>query len=114
MRHRFKYRWHGEWAAAFKPRNLTTILPPTVYFQPELKPKRADGDSFWDSQIVRDLVQHGKRRMFVMAGVPLRDDFDGGTVRAVAKTAKNGPQVRRPLALAAMRAGAARRRGLAG
>ena len=49
-----------------------------------------------------------------MAGVRLRDDFDGGTVRALAKTAKDGRQVRRPQALAAMRAGAARRRGLAG
>ena len=43
-----------------------------------------------------------------MAGVPLRDDFDGGTVRAVAKTAKNGPQVRRLLALAAIHEGATR------
>ena len=37
-----------------------------------------------------------------MAGVPLRDDFDGGMVRAFAKTAKDGPQVRRLLALAAI------------
>ena len=37
-----------------------------------------------------------------MAGVRLRDDFDGGAVRALAKTAKDGPQVRRLLALAAI------------
>ena len=43
-----------------------------------------------------------------MAGVPLRDDFDGGAVRAVAKTAKDGPQVRRLLALAAIYDGATR------
>ena len=43
-----------------------------------------------------------------MAGVRLRDDFDGGMVRAVAKTAKDGPQVRRPLALAAIHDGATR------
>jgi len=43
-----------------------------------------------------------------MAGVRLRDDFDGGTVRAVAKTAKDGPQVRRLLALAAIYDGATR------
>ena len=36
-----------------------------------------------------------------MAGVRLRDDFDGGTVGTVANTAKDGPQVRRLLALAA-------------
>ncbi len=36
-----------------------------------------------------------------MAGARLRNDFDGGMVRAVAKTAKDGPQVRRLLALAA-------------
>ena len=43
-----------------------------------------------------------------MAGVPLRDDFDGGAVRALAKTAKDGPQVRRLLALAAIYEGATR------
>ena len=43
-----------------------------------------------------------------MAGVRLRDDFDGGTVRAVAQTAKDGPQVRRLLALAALYDGATR------
>ena len=43
-----------------------------------------------------------------MAGVPLRDDFDGGAVRALAKTAKDGPQVRRLLALAAIHEGATR------
>ena len=43
-----------------------------------------------------------------MSGVRLRDDFDGGTVRAVAKTAKDGPQVRRLLALAAIYEGATR------
>ena len=43
-----------------------------------------------------------------MAGVRLRDDFDGGTVRAVAKTAKDGPQVRRLLALAAIYEGTTR------
>ena len=48
-------------------------------------PKCIDGASFWDSQIVRDFSQPGKRRRFAMAGVPLRDDFDGGMVRAVAK-----------------------------
>ena len=43
-----------------------------------------------------------------MAGVRLRDDFDGGAVRALAKTAKDGPQVRRLLALAAIYEGATR------
>ena len=43
-----------------------------------------------------------------MAGVPLRDDFDGGMVRAVAKTAKDRPQLRRLLALAAIHEGAMR------
>ncbi len=43
-----------------------------------------------------------------MAGARLRDDFDGGMVRAVAKTAKDGPQVRRLLALAAIYEGATR------
>ena len=43
-----------------------------------------------------------------MAGVPLRDDFDGGAVRGLAKAAKDGPQVRRLLALAAIYEGATR------
>ena len=43
-----------------------------------------------------------------MAGVRLRDDLDGATVRALAKTAKDGPQVRRLLALAAIYEGATR------
>ena len=43
-----------------------------------------------------------------MAGVRLRDDFDGGAVRALAKAAKDGPQVRRLLALAAIYEGATR------
>ena len=43
-----------------------------------------------------------------MAGVRLRDDFDGGMVRAVAKTAEDGQQVRRFLALAAIHEGAQR------
>ncbi len=43
-----------------------------------------------------------------MAGVRLRDDFDGSALRAVAKTAKDGPQVRRLLALAAIYDGATR------
>ena len=43
-----------------------------------------------------------------MAGVPLRDDFDGGMVRAVAITAKDGPQLRRLLALATIHDGATR------
>ena len=43
-----------------------------------------------------------------MAGILLRDDFDGGAVRALAKTAKDGPQVRRLLALAAIHEGATR------
>ena len=38
----------------------------------------------------------------------MRDEFDGGTVRAVAKTAKDGRKVRRLLALAAIYEGATR------
>ena len=50
-------------------------------------PKRADGASFWDSQNVRDSIQHGERRKFAMAGAQLRDYFDGGMVRAVSPEA---------------------------
>ena len=43
-----------------------------------------------------------------MTAIPLRRDFDAATLRAVAKHAKDGPQARRLLALAAIYEGAMR------
>src|SRR3954465_10178996 len=40
--------------------------------------------------------------------VPLRTDFDANALRAIARTAKDGPQARRLLALAAIHDGASR------
>src|SRR4029450_7464087 len=40
--------------------------------------------------------------------VPLRTDFDANALRAIARTAKDGPQARRLLALAALYEGAPR------
>jgi len=48
-----------------------------------------------------DLIRHGERLRFAMA-VLLRTDFDALQVRAAAKATKDGPQVRRLLALAAI------------
>ncbi len=42
------------------------------------------------------------------AAIGLRNDFDGGALRAAAKRSKNGPQARRLLALAAIYDGATR------
>ena len=42
------------------------------------------------------------------AAIGLRDDFDASSLRAIAKRAKDGPQARRLLALAAVYDGAAR------
>src|SRR5258705_11678956 len=55
------------------------------------------------------LIQHGEPRRFVMsAPIPLRRDFDASRLRSLAKKTKDGPQVRRLLALAAIYDGAAR------
>ena len=43
-----------------------------------------------------------------MAAIPLRTDFEGHQLRLIAKTAKDGPQTRRLLALAAIYDGASR------
>ena len=43
-----------------------------------------------------------------MTAIPLRADFDGDQLRLCAKKAKDGPQARRPLALAAIYDGASR------
>ena len=43
-----------------------------------------------------------------MAAIPLRADFDGDQLRLLAKKAKDGPQARRLLSLAAIYGGAAR------
>src|SRR3981081_844042 len=55
------------------------------------------------------LIQHGERRRFVMsAPIPLRRDFGASQLRGLAKKAKDGPQARRLLALAAVYDGATR------
>jgi len=46
-------------------------------------------------------IQRGERLRFAMA-ILLRTDFDASQVRAAAKAMKDGPQVRRLLALAAI------------
>src|SRR5436309_661929 len=54
-------------------------------------------------------IQHGEPRRLVMsAPTPLRQDFDAPQVRGLARKAKDGPQARRLLALAAIYDGATR------
>jgi transposase len=48
------------------------------------------------------------RRFVMAAAIGLRDDFDAGALRAIAKRAKDGPQARRLLALAAVYDGGSR------
>jgi hypothetical protein len=48
------------------------------------------------------------RRFAIAAAIDLREDFDGKALRALAKRAKDGPQARRLLALAAIYDGATR------
>jgi transposase len=60
-----------------------------------------------DSQISAALIQDGERRRFAMA-ILLRGDFDASRLRSLAKKAKDGPQARRLLALAAIYDGAMR------
>jgi transposase len=66
-------------------------------------------DSFDDSRIILALIQRDERRRFVMSvPIPLRVDFDASRVRGLAKKAKDGPQARRLLAVAAIYDGATR------
>src|SRR5262249_61391258 len=54
-------------------------------------------------------IQHGgPRRLVMSAPTPLRQDFDASQLRGLARKTKDGPQVRRLLALAAIYDGATR------
>src|SRR5450830_1327305 len=62
-----------------------------------------------DSQIGAGLIQGGERRRFAMSvPIPLRWDFSAPQLRGLAKKAKDGPQARRLLTLAAIYDGATR------
>jgi transposase len=54
------------------------------------------------------VIQAGERKRFAMRGISLRLDFDAVKLRAAARASKNGAQVRRLLALAAIYDGATR------
>jgi hypothetical protein len=74
-----------------------------------LIPNPCNSDSFADSRIILALIQRDERRRFVMSvPIALRVDFDASRVRGLAKKAKDGPQARRLLALAAIYDGATR------
>src|SRR5450830_98436 len=69
----------------------------------------AEGVTRWDSQIGAGLIQGGERRRFAMSvPIPLRWDFSAPQLRGLAKKAKDGPQARRLLTLAAIYDGATR------
>src|SRR4051812_30395742 len=72
-----------------------------------LIPSLCGGDSFGSGRFGAGLIQGGERGRFAMP-VPLRTDFDANALRAIARTAKDGPQARRLLALAAIYDGATR------
>jgi transposase len=54
-----------------------------------------------------DVIQFGEPGRFAMP-IPLRTDFDASQLRGIARKAKDGPQARRLLALAAIYEGASR------
>ena len=64
---------------------------------------RATSQNPQDSRIAGDMIQVGKRGVFAMGqAVPIRTDYTASEVRRFAKRAKDGAQVRRLLALAAV------------
>src|SRR4051795_12959010 len=70
-------------------------------------PGPSGGDSVGSGGFEAGLIQGGERGRFAMP-VPLRTDFNAATLRAIARTTKDGPQARRLLALAAIDEGATR------
>jgi hypothetical protein len=90
------------------PHSLAAFRPPrrhadALLYQPALTA------THWDSRIGRFLIRIGEPRGFVMgAAIGLRQDFSAEALRAIARRAKDGPQARRLVALAAIYDGATR------